>query len=200
MLTTSNLLLILTRGLSLGTCSLTICFVRQTTCRPSVLCATLKKLRRSGLLKCTRCQKEKHPEEMSVDKKRNSGLSSWCKQCRARTAKNWAAKNPERYREQQSHKKPQEYLAQRDYMLRYRYGISLAEYETMLEAQNRSCAICKKPASKLTYLLHVDHCHDHGHVRGLLCSGCNLYVGYVKNNPEVFANGSEYLKRHNNED
>lgn len=144
------------------------------------------------MLKCTRCQKEKTPEEMSVDKARKSGLSSWCKACRAYTAKKWANLNPEKVKE---NKKSPGYLKQREYMLRHRYGLSLEEYDLLLKQQGHSCAICKKHENELTYLLHVDHCHDNGNVRGLLCSACNLYVGYVKNNPSVFTNGELYLKK-----
>ena len=144
------------------------------------------------MLKCTRCQKKKTLEEMSVDKERKSGLSSWSKACRAYTAKKWANLNPEKAKE---NKKSPGYLKQREYMLRHRYGLSLEEYDLLLEQQEHSCAICKKHIDEMTYPLHVDHCHEKGHVRGLLCSACNLYVGYVKNNPSVFPNISfSYLK------
>ena len=135
---------------------------------------------------------------MSVDKKRKSGISSWCKDCRKYTAKNWATKYPDKYAKQQANKPSPTYEQQRDYMLRHRYGIVQIDYDNMLVEQDHSCAICKKHSNDLTYLLHVDHCHDTGKVRGLLCSACNLYVGYAKNNPDVFKNGMNYLKEKEN--
>lgn len=131
---------------------------------------------------------------MSVDKKRKSGISSWCKDCRKYTAKNWHTKYPDRSAKQAANKPTATYEKQRNYLLKHRYGISQEIYNQMLETQNNCCAICEKKVVGLTYLLHVDHCHDTEKVRGLLCSACNLYVGYVKNNPHAFENGMNYLK------
>jgi nitrate/TMAO reductase-like tetraheme cytochrome c subunit len=131
---------------------------------------------------------------MSVDNAKKSGISSWCKDCRKYTAKNWHTKYPDRSAKQAENKQAPTYEKMRDYMLKHRYGISQEIYNSMLEKQNHSCAICKKKAEDLTYLLHVDHCHTTEKVRGLLCSACNLYVGYVKNNLHAFENGMNYLK------
>jgi len=63
-----------------------------------------------------------------------------------------------------------------------RYGITLEEYDTMLAKQNYVCAICKNPESMLhksgrLYNLSIDHDHDTGRVRGLLCRNCNIGLG-----------------------
>lgn len=60
------------------------------------------------------------------------------------------------------------------------YGLTLAEYDEMLESQDGVCAICKEPCATGRRLA-VDHDHDTGTVRGLLCSRCNLGIGYLKN-------------------
>ena len=60
--------------------------------------------------------------------------------------------------------------ASRDVRLVETYGITQADYETMLAAQGGGCAICK---GKRTGNLDVDHCHKTGLVRGLLCRRCN---------------------------
>lgn len=57
------------------------------------------------------------------------------------------------------------------------YGISLAEYEQMLADQGRACALCKEPTDRT---LHVDHCHETGKVRGLLCLPCNGMLAWVE--------------------
>lgn len=64
----------------------------------------------------------------------------------------------------------------RDKYLRKTYNISLAEYNSMLEWQGHSCAICKTPKSEFKRSLHVDHDHKTGKVRGLLCFYCNKFL------------------------
>jgi len=58
-----------------------------------------------------------------------------------------------------------------------RYGITVAEYDALLEKQGGVCAICRKHSKRR---LCVDHCHRTGTVRGLLCHRCNLGLGYLK--------------------
>ena len=67
----------------------------------------------------------------------------------------------------------------KDYHLRTTYGITLEDYEKMLEKQDFKCALCSKPASECARSLHVDHWHKKakgakfGKVRGLVCFYCN---------------------------
>ena len=60
----------------------------------------------------------------------------------------------------------------RDYQLRLKFGISLAQYDEMLETQHGLCAICSNAPGK--FGLAVDHNHETNEVRGLLCSQCNV--------------------------
>lgn len=151
------------------------------------------------MLSCTKCQQLKLPEEMSKDKGRRNGLSSWCKDCRKISTRNWGVKHPERKDAQNSYKKetyrenPPDYLKSRGWMLKHRYGISLSDFENILKQQDNSCAICKRSAEDTTYHFHVDHCHATGKVRGLLCAPCNVYLGYTKDNAVVYANALNYL-------
>jgi len=62
--------------------------------------------------------------------------------------------------------------------LRRKYGLEVADYEAMLAAQNGLCALCGGPPGK--YRMAVDHCHQTGRVRGLLCNGCNRSLGWVE--------------------
>lgn len=59
------------------------------------------------------------------------------------------------------------------------YGITVEEYENLLKEQNGVCAICANPPGKRR--LAVDHDHETGLVRGLLCSPCNTGIGLLKN-------------------
>jgi hypothetical protein len=84
----------------------------------------------------------------------------------------------------------------RNRQLKHAFGITLAEYEQMLATQNGVCKICKgPPVGRPT--LAVDHCHDTGRVRGLLCSNCNTGIGCLQEKPEIFAAAIMYLVEHN---
>jgi predicted ATP-dependent protease len=78
-----------------------------------------------------------------------------------------------------------------------RYGISLEAYEQMVEIQNSKCYICKicVDNTKNNYL-HVDHDHNTGKVRKLLCMSCNASLGLIKENKNTLQKMIEYLNEH----
>jgi hypothetical protein len=76
--------------------------------------------------------------------------------------------------------------------LKNRYGLSVADYEAMLAAQGGVCAICGQPDST-GRRLSVDHDHNTGAVRGLLCSHCNRGIGHFKDSTTLLARAIEYL-------
>src|SRR5450830_834703 len=57
------------------------------------------------------------------------------------------------------------------------YGISLVQYNEMLDKQEYRCAMCDRQVSEFSKALHVDHNHSTGKVRGLLCVNCNSGLG-----------------------
>ena len=80
-----------------------------------------------------------------------------------------------------------------------RYGITLDEFDAMLERQGHKCAICEQPESVQTTKsgvrrsLSIDHCHETGKVRGLLCMKCNSLIGHGDDNVETLRRAIEYL-------
>ena len=87
----------------------------------------------------------------------------------------------------------------RDLELRKRFGISAAEYDSMLEKQKGVCQICSQPETKVDHRtklprrLAVDHCHKTGKVRGLLCSDCNTAIGLLKDDIDLMQKAIEYV-------
>jgi hypothetical protein len=81
-----------------------------------------------------------------------------------------------------------------DWSSRKRYGVSLEEYEEMLRAQDGRCAICGDPPGKRR--LAIDHCHETGRVRGLLCVRCNTLIGQADDSVERLRQAVLYLRRH----
>lgn len=74
------------------------------------------------------------------------------------------------------------------------YGITFEQYESMLEAQGGGCAIChaKEPSNR-TKFFAVDHCHETGKVRGLLCTKCNRGLGFFNDKSTLLQAASSYL-------
>lgn len=85
------------------------------------------------------------------------------------------------------------------YDLKRPYGISRKAYLQIHEMQNGCCAICAKPETLVikgvVVGLAVDHCHETGKIRGLLCKGCNQAIGLMKEDPEVLRRAIAYLTR-----
>jgi hypothetical protein len=76
------------------------------------------------------------------------------------------------------------------------YGLTQPQYEAMLDTQGNGCAICgRAPEGSYPGMLHVDHCHETGQIRGLLCQVCNLSLGKFQHDPALFRRVVEYLER-----
>jgi len=78
-------------------------------------------------------------------------------------------------------------------MLKGKWGISELEYQRVLVAQDHKCAIYKTPRAELDRALAVDHDHETGSRRGLLCGYCNMVIGHLKDDPEIALAAYKYL-------
>lgn len=75
-------------------------------------------------------------------------------------------------------------------------GLTYEEWQKMIADQGNRCAICGNlPGPQDKNVLHVDHCHKSGAIRGLLCHFCNTGLGSFKDNEELFFKAVEYLRR-----
>ena len=74
-----------------------------------------------------------------------------------------------------------------------RYGITLAQRDEMVKAQNGLCAICEGSMEGKRNM-HVDHCHTTKKVRGMLCLECNIGLGKFKDDPELMLKAIAYLR------
>lgn len=113
--------------------------------------------------------------------KRNNPLSEEQKEARRLYMSARYKANPHKYRDDQ---------------LKRHYGISLDAYNTLVESQNGLCAICKKKPDGARSSLQVDHDHETGRVRGLLCSKCNTGLGLFNEKPAILAEAIDYLRRY----
>lgn len=78
------------------------------------------------------------------------------------------------------------------------YGLTEETCEQLLVSQGHACDICKRsfnPDAKGRLGFQVDHDHEKGHVRGLLCVGCNMILGNARDSVELLEGAIEYLKK-----
>lgn len=76
----------------------------------------------------------------------------------------------------------------------HKYGITLDDYEQILQEQEFACAICRRHISKLSKPLFVDHDHSTGIVRGLLCQKCNTGLGLLGDTAQSILKALTYLE------
>lgn len=157
--------------------------------------------------RCKKCGETKPLHDFYLNTKGREGTRPECKACTAAARKRWYEGNKEReiarvrtwQQENAAHlrayrkvyrreKKGQE----RDAYLRRKFGITLDDYAAMLEAQDGGCAICGRPEPE-GGSLHVDHDHETGAVRGLLCFRCNGALGQLDEDPDRLAVAIAYL-------
>jgi hypothetical protein len=157
-----------------------------------------------GVKTCTKCGETKPKLSFYLHRGTADGRSTYCAECqkaqtRAWNAANrekiaarnaaWAAANPDR--KKRDH---------RQYWLKL-YGLDQAAYAAMLADQGGVCAICRLPEQYIDprtgepRRLAVDHCHETGKVRGLLCGRCNRSIGQFANDHERLTRAAEYLKK-----
>lgn len=99
-----------------------------------------------------------------------------------RHATKWREANPEKWK-----------AISRKAYLRRLYGLTPESYEAMLVKQGFSCAICGIPHYLTSKDLAVDHDHDTGAIRGLLCGPCNQGLGFFMDRPEIVEVAKGYL-------
>lgn len=85
--------------------------------------------------------------------------------------------------------------------LRKNFGITLSDYSAMVVEQHGCCAICDQHETEerlgKVRALSVDHNHETGKVRGLLCIACNKMIGIAKENEDILISAIKYLQKHN---
>lgn len=102
--------------------------------------------------------------------------------CQREACRSWRSRHPEHRTEWEA----------RNRTLRraQRYGLTLEQFNSMVEAQAGRCAICHEGRE-----LVIDHCHSSGAVRGLLCVSCNTAIGLLSDDVERLRSSIEYLEK-----
>jgi len=149
-----------------------------------------------GFKICTQCNKERPLTEFSKQKNGRFGCSSICKECKYNKTKEYN----NQHKEERKLKREQNKDKHRAFIFKQNYGITLDNYNEMVEEQNGVCAICGQPETAFekrfnrVRKLSVDHSHETGKVRGLLCGNCNKALGGFKDNINILQKAIDYLK------
>lgn len=122
---------------------------------------------------CPDCDTTKDLEEFPHNKSSRGGHGRYCLPCHNARGRADKIKN---------------HGSTREYHLRHRYGIGQADVDKMLAEQQGLCAGCGKPDPE-----HVDHDHETGVFRGMLCFNCNQALGNARDDIEVLQRLRNYL-------
>jgi hypothetical protein len=109
---------------------------------------------------CSKCKEDKFLSFFHRNTKASDGHASWCKTCVNGFAR-------------QSRKRTYLPENKRKWQLKTRYGLTPEKVETILIKQQHQCVLCLSSLDKF----HIDHCHNTGEVRGILCHKCNIRLG-----------------------
>ncbi len=107
---------------------------------------------------------------------------SYCRKCSTVRSQRYRKRNPEWYIMEKKKKRCT------------KRGITVTELDILYMRQGFRCAICGVPESELQKVMAIDHDHETGKARGLLCEPCNIMLGSAKDNPDVLKAGISYLE------
>lgn len=132
--------------------------------------------------KCITCKQEKELNEFYTDNQKKDGKMFKCKICSVKSVVEYQRKNKTKIK---------------FIHLKNETGVTEEQYFNLLKLQNNQCCICKSHIKDNNKNFSIDHCHDKKLVRGLLCSRCNLGLGYFKDNKDLLESAFKYLVENN---
>ena len=144
---------------------------------------------------CKRCGETKPLTDFYEMRGCVDGRRPACKVCVNLTWNAWRAANPERIKQTcaryYQNNKTRLLPKNREAGLKSRYGLPFGSYDRMFDTQGGKCAICDEPHTRGK--LVVDHEHETGKVRGLLCYRCNNAIGFLGESHERIMRVIDYL-------
>lgn len=135
--------------------------------------------------KCNICKIIQPPSEFYIDKASPDGFQGRCKSC----SKNVSASYYKNFSKDMNAKRRVRHL-------KNTFGITPCDYQKIFNDQNGKCAICGTFQEDLERRLAIDHDHNSGKIRGLLCNSCNNGLGRFKDSVENLKRATAYLERH----
>lgn len=167
---------------------------------------TNQEIQQNNMLVCCRCKKSKPISEFTPRHDRPRGYHYNCKECARAERKNPRYRKLNNIRTKEYLKRlretdPEKYYQKCRKSNLKKYNLTIEEYDSLLQKQNGVCAICGKPpedsCKKSKYSddikLHIDHDHETGRVRGLLCTKCNFGIGSFSDDIDLMLDAVYYV-------
>jgi hypothetical protein len=156
--------------------------------------------------RCYKCQNEYRKNYNLLNKEKvqekNRKYNAKTRERRQEWTQNNRKENPERYKDYAAKYHHLNFIQYQARRTARKYGLSYEEYIELIKASNDKCAICKceekrnlGKKEKMTQL-SIDHDHNTGKVRGLICYGCNLILGFSNDSIELLQKAISYLNVH----
>lgn len=130
------------------------------------------------------CNQTKDDSEFFIKRYKSGhiGLRAYCKTCSKAERDAWRKASPRDNERNKAYNKANAEKIKYQRLIKYWPGSTWEQardnYAALLDAQNKKCAICRKPET-IGKELAVDHHHETGRVRGLLCNACNRAIGLL---------------------
>lgn len=158
---------------------------------------------------CRTCNNRKPDSAFGKDPRSKNGRAWRCKECAKAAHLKWRDANREHVRDvargssrkSRANAPAKAREAARNIRIKKKYGLTPTDLDAMIASQDGACGICRR-SIRFTgdrvdeAAAHIDHNHDTGRVRGLLCSTCNTALGKFKDSVAVLSSAIEYLRRH----
>jgi len=128
--------------------------------------------------KCSKCKEEKELSEFNKRMSAKDGINHYCRSCTSIMKKS-----------------TYNYNKSRNIRILHSYKLSVDELENLYILQNGKCKICniEYPSISKHGGLYIDHCHKTKKVRGLLCSKCNMILGFSNDDVSILKASIDYL-------
>jgi hypothetical protein len=146
---------------------------------------------KTAKFRCAICKKSKLAADFPLAPTKKNGIAYRCKECiRAYDRRRYDA-DPQKHRDVAKWR-----------MLKCKFGLTKEQWMTKFDAQGGKCAICFRDMSELPLTLKdkrgacVDHDHETGKIRDLLCSRCNQGIGLLGDDPSLVERAAAYLRKH----
>ena len=137
---------------------------------------------------CPRCKQTKSVDDFNKrNGKRSKECQAYCRKCHRKYVSDWQRTSNGKLHQERAR-------------LKYKFGITPEEVDSLLMSQCGVCALCGQQETKLEFRtgkvmsLSVDHNHKSGQIRGLLCQKCNSIIGYANEDVELLQKVIDYLK------